>query len=567
MRLSQLLAPTLREDPAEAEVVSHKLMLRAGYIRKVAAGIYTYLPLFKKVAAKIENIIREELDKRGAQEVFLPSLVPKELWQESGRWDYYGRELLRLKDRKDRDFCYGPTHEEVVVDLVRNNVKSYKELPLNLYQIQTKFRDEIRPRFGLMRGREFTMKDAYSFHASQKSLDETYGEMAEAYGDIFKRCGLGYRIVDADSGNIGGAKSQEFMILADTGEDELLYCSHCQYAANVEKAIAGSIKNQAETVLEQIKEVSTPNVKSIEEVADFFKVSPAKLIKTLIYQADEQFIMILIRGDYEVNEAKLKSITGANQLFLAHEDDVKANIGASIGFAGPITKEKKLQLYADKSIEGLTNAITGANKDDFHLSGISVDRDLRLKDFNDLRIAQQDETCPVCNDGKYKTERGIEVGHIFQLGEKYSAGMNATYLDENGRETPYIMGCYGIGVGRTAAAAIEQNHDEHGIIWPMSIAPYQVLILIANMKNTEQVEVANAMYKKLQKNGIEVLLDDRTDRLGAKFKDADLMGIPIRIIVGKKADEGIVEYSLRKNSEKKELEIDRIIETVRDEIQ
>ena len=555
MRYSQYFIPTLRDVPTDAEVPSQIFALRGGYVKKIAAGIYDYLPLGLRVIRKIENIIRQELNKKGAIEVLMPSMVPAELWQESGRWYAYGKELLRIKDRADREFCYGPTHEEVIVDMVRNNIKSYKQLPVNLYQIQAKFRDEIRPRFGLMRAREFTMKDAYSFHASAESLEQTYQDMFEAYSNIFRHCGLNFRVVKADSGNIGGNASQEFMITADTGEDAILYCDHCDYAANIEKATT-VIKNKDSEPVKKREVVNTPDKKSIEEVAQFLNIPINKIIKGVFYRfiTDDKlnFAMVFIRGDYEVNETKLKNLLKATDLELAKPEDTKNNWGAPDGFVGP---GKPLQIYVHNTIEVFDNSLTdaknmvcGANQKDKHLLNFNPERDLsRFEDivFVDLNMTKEGDDCPECAKGKLTKERGIEVGHIFKLGTKYSKAMNAAYLDEKGQEQHFIMGCYGIGVGRTAMAAIEQAHDEHGPIWPAQIAPFEVILITANMETEEQVKAAEKLYVELQNKNIDVLFDDRKDRIGVKFNDADLIGAPLRIVIGKKISEGIIELNYR----------------------
>ncbi|MDD5457250.1 MAG: proline--tRNA ligase [Candidatus Margulisbacteria bacterium] len=556
MRYSQYFIPTLRDVPADAEVPSQIFALRGGYVKKIAAGIYDYLPLGLRVIRKIENIIREELNKKGAIEILMPSMVPVELWQESGRWYAYGKELLRIKDRADREFCYGPTHEEVIVDMVRNNIQSYKQLPVNLYQIQAKFRDEIRPRFGLMRAREFTMKDAYSFHSNTESLDKTYQDMFEAYSNIFKRCGLKFRVVRADSGNIGGNASQEFMITADTGEDAILYCDHCDYSANIEKATT-IIKNIDSEPAKKMELVNTPDKKSIEEVAKFLKVPDYKTMKAVFYRflkGDKLgFAMVFVRGDYEINETKVKNILDATTIELAKPEETSEYWGCENGFIGPNKPSKKKTDYQvvelfDNSLTNAKNMVCGANQKDKHLLNFNPARDLsRFEDivFVDLNMTREGDDCPECHKGKLKKERGIEVGHIFKLGTKYSKAMNASYLDEKGLEQNFIMGCYGIGVGRTAMAAIEQAHDEHGPLWPVQIAPFEVILITANMETPEQVTAAEKLYIELQNKNIEVLFDDRKDRIGVKFNDADLIGAPLRIIIGKKIAEGIIELNYR----------------------
>lgn len=560
MKMSQLLIPTLREAPAEAEIMSHNLMLRAGLMRKLAAGVYSFLPLGYRVIKKIENIVREEMDKKGAQELLLPALQPAELWQDSGRWNVYGKELMRLKDRHDREFCLGPTHEEVITDLVRREVKSYKQLPLNLYQIQTKFRDEIRPRFGLMRGREFIMKDAYSFDYSREGLDESYEKMYEAYCNIFKRCGLAYRAVEADTGTIGGSDSHEFMVMAETGENEIVHCESCHYAANIEKAVCVAPQELDTTSQEllPLEEVKTPDIHTIEELSKFLNINVEQTIKTLLYQADDEVIAVLVRGDREVNEIKLKNILGCVELYLAETETVEKITNAAVGFAGPVHLAG-VKIFADYEIKNVINGIVGANKTDYHLKNVNFKRDFEVEAFYDLRLATIDDVCPHCGSPIAIT-RGIEVGHIFKLGTKYSEAMNATYLDENGKKQVCIMGCYGIGIGRTAAAAIEQNNDDKGIIWPMPIAPFHVVIVPIKVNDRDIMNIADNLYQSFSEKGIEVIIDDRKERPGVKFNDADLIGFPIRIVVGKKSvTENKVEVKLRKNGQEWEEQLDQVI--------
>lgn len=550
MRFTKMFIPTIKDAPKDAEVISHQLMIRAGMIRKVASGIYNFLPLGLRVLKKVENIVRQEMNRAGAQEVLMPMVVPSELWQESKRWDVYGKELLRLKDRHDRDFCLGPTHEEVITDMVRRDVRSYRQLPLNLYQIQTKFRDEIRPRFGLMRGREFIMKDAYSFHATDEDAEREYKNMYETYSRIFERCGLKFRAVEADTGNIGGSFSHEFMVLADTGEDAIASCNKCRYAANVEKAetrVQGFKGPRVQGQEKPLEKVSTPNMKSVEEVSKFFKVSPQSLIKTLIYDSDKGGFAVLLRGDYEINEAKLKKHADAQWLKLADEETVKKITNAPSGFAGPVGL--KCKIIADYSIQNIVNAVAGANEKDSHFINVNPERDFKADNFFDLRNVVHGDDCPRC-DGKLDIMRGIEVGHIFKLGTKYSESMNAVFLDENGKERPFIMGCYGIGIGRTAAASIEQNHDKDGIVWPMPLAPFHVHVVPVNVNDKNVMDAAEDIYKNLQDVGIDILMDDRDERAGAKFKDADLIGVPIRITIGSKnLENNMVEMKLRKEAE------------------
>jgi len=549
MRYSQLLIPTLKEDPAEAEVVSHKLMMRAGMIRKLAAGIYTYLPLGYRVIRKVEQIIREEMNRAGAQEVLMPAVQPASLWKESGRWDHYGRELLRVRDRKDTEFCIGPTHEEVITDLVRMNVRSYRELPLNLYQIQTKFRDEIRPRFGLMRGREFIMKDAYSFDRDEAGGDESYRKMFDAYCRIFERCGLEFRAVEADTGTIGGNFSHEFMVMAETGEDAVACCDSCSYAANTERAGIREEPAAAFGEAGTLEEVRTPGKKSVEEVSAFLNVGPEKLIKTLIVMDGEGHAAVgLVRGDHELNEIKLKNRLGWETITLADEETVRRVTGGPSGFSGPVGLTG-FPVIADHGILSVTEGVTGANRADLHLVNVRVNRDFTPDAFDDIRIAREGDGCPRCS-GRLKISRGIEVGHIFKLGTKYSESMGATFLDEDGKSRPMIMGCYGIGVGRTVAAAIEQNHDPDGICWPVPIAPFSALILPLSAKSKEVVDLAEKFYGALREKGIDVLLDDRNERPGFKFKDADLIGIPCRIVIGDRGlKEGVVEIKERRTGE------------------
>ena len=562
MYYSKILIPTLKESPADAEVISHKLMVRAGMIRQMAAGIYSTLPLGLRVLKKVEQIVREEMNRIGGQEVFLPSVQPAELWEESGRWEFYGKELLRLKDRHDREFCYGPTHEEIITDIVRRDVHSYRQLPITLYQIQTKFRDEVRPRFGIMRGREFTMKDAYSFHTTEESTRETYSQMAEAYSRIFERCGLDFKMVEADSGTIGGSFSHEFVVLADSGEDRIGFCDSCDYASNLEKAEARAAKPNSESTSEEdIKEVSTPGKKSVEEVTQFLNVSSDKLIKTIVFETDQGLVAGLVRGDREINPVKLKNLIDCEWLNPAPEELITKETGVPCGYLGPVGTQ--LKVFADTEITHMSNGITGANKADTHLTGVQFGRDLKVEKVGDLRDVNEGDRCPKCDSGKYKIKRGIEVGHIFILGAKYSEAMKAHYLDDQGKEKPMIMGCYGIGVGRTAAAAIEQNYDEKGIIWPLPLAPFQAVILPVNFKVDAVRSAAETIYKTLWEQGVETLLDDRSDRLGVKFKDAELLGIPLQIIIGpKNLDEGKVELKSRKTGESKLISFPEEISTV-----
>lgn len=551
MRYSTYFIPTHREIPADAEVVSHQLMLRAGLIRKLTSGIYTYLPAGLRSIKKVENIIREEMNRAGAIEVLMPAVQPAELWQESGRWDYYGRELLRFKDRHNRDACFGPTHEEVITDLVRYEVQSYKQLPLNFYQIQTKFRDEIRPRFGIMRGREFIMKDAYSFDVDEKAAGESYDRMYEAYNRIFERCGLRFKAVEADTGPIGGSYSHEFMVLAESGEDLIASCLRCSYAANLEKAEIKPAEQQTsekEVPLRDTEEIHTPDIKTIDDLALFLSVSPRELLKTLIYRMDDgEIVAALVRGDHELNEAKFRNLLGVETLEMADPETVHRTTGAPTGFAGPVGL--KVRMVADLAVKEMKNFVTGANREDFHLRNVNLDRDFQVEKFGDIRTITPEDTCPRCG-GDIEFKRGIEVGHIFKLGTKYSRAMNAVYLDEQGRKEFMVMGCYGIGVGRTVAAAIEQNHDEAGIIFPIQIAPFEVTILPLQMHESPVTNTAEQIYRFLQKNGVDVLLDDRNERAGVKFMDADLLGIPLRVTVGTRGvKNGEIEVKMRADEE------------------
>ncbi|MCL6622444.1 MAG: proline--tRNA ligase [Syntrophobacterales bacterium] len=533
MLYSRLLIPTLKENPAEAEAVSHRLLLRAGMIRKLASGIYNYLPLGLKVLRKVEAIVREEMNRAGAQEVLLPAVQPAELWLESGRWQVYGKELLRFKDRHQRDCCFGPTHEEVITDLVRREVHSYRQLPLNLYQIQVKFRDEIRPRFGLIRGREFIMKDGYSFDVDEAQAEVTYQAMYEAYSRIFRRCGLDFKVVEADTGPIGGSFSHEFMVLADTGEDTLASCTACDYAANLEKAEAVAPDPQPAPVSgpEPCREVATPGVRTVEEVAAFFRTTPAEIIKTLLYETEQGPVAVLLRGDHEVNEVKVKNLLGVTDLFLAGPARVEELTGAEVGFSGPVGLN--LPLYADQAVMALARGITGANRSGYHLAGVVPGRDFQPTRVADLRLVTEQDPCPRCG-GRITLLKGIEVGHIFKLGAKYSQALKATFLDAAGEERFFFMGCYGIGVSRIVAAAIEQGHDADGIIWPMALAPFQVMLIPISLEEEATRAAAFRVYEELAAAGVEVLLDDRDERPGVKFKDCDLLGIPLRVVVGPK---------------------------------
>ena len=551
MRWSRYFLYTLRDNPSDAEVISHQLLARAGMIDKLAAGIYTYLPLGWRSIEKLARIVREEMNAAGSVELMMPCVQPAELWQESGRWQRYGKELLRIKDRHDRDFCFGPTHEEVVTDAVRRRITSYRQLPANLYQIQTKFRDEIRPRFGLMRGREFVMKDAYSFHVSPESLDETYRAMEKAYRRIFDRCKLSYTAVEADTGNIGGSESHEFMVLADTGEDAVVACE-CGYGANVEKAASGAIAASPAwpgTPPARPEPVHTPGAASVEDVAAFLRLAPAHFIKTMIVETDKEFAVALVRGDDEVNEVKLKNALDATHLQLAAESKVEQVTGGAMGYSGPVGLAG-LRVVADPEVMRMEVAATGANRADHHLLGVVPSRDFNPDLVVDIRVARQGDPCPRCGS-PLLVKRGIEVGHIFKLGTKYSKSMACNFLDEKGGMQPMIMGCYGLGVGRTVAAAVEQNHDDAGIVWPRPLAPFEVELIALNSDVAAVRDAAEKLYGELQGAGCEVFYDDRDERPGVKFNDADLVGFPVRAVVGKKGVElGQAELSLRRDKAK-----------------
>ncbi len=551
MRWSQYYLFTTREVPNDAEVVSHQLMIRTGMIKKVAAGIYSYLPYGWRSLQKLMAIVRRELEVSGAIELSMPAIQPGELWQESGRWERYGKELLRIKDRHDREFVFGPTHEEVITDLVRRDLKSYRQLPINLYQIQTKFRDEIRPRFGLMRGREFLMKDAYSFHVDAESLDVTYTAMHDAYSRIFRACQLDFTAVEADTGTIGGSASHEFMVVASTGESAVVRCPDCGYAANVEKA-----ETQREAVetaapsAEAYSKVSTPGTTSVEQVAKFLGTTPDRVVKTLIYESEKGFVAVAMRGDREVNEVKLTNLLDVQHLALASEEKVRQATNAPVGFAGPVGLPPEVPLYADPSVRGLSGFACGANEADAHLINVSWDRDVTPKAWVDLLLVTGGDACPRCS-GTLELFRGIEVGHIFKLGTKYSQALACNFADEGGVDQPMVMGCYGLGIGRTVAAAIEQNHDADGIIWPRPLAPFEVLIAALNPNDETVRTAAEEIYAALRSKGVDVLYDDRDERPGVKFKDADLVGIPVRVTVGAKSlADGKIEISLRRDREK-----------------
>jgi len=567
IRYSRYLMPTTKETPSDAEVTSHRLMLRAGLIRKVASGIYTYLPAGLRVLRKVERIIREEMDRTGAQEVLMPAVVPAELWQESGRWEAYGKELLRFRDRADREFCLGPTHEEVITDLVRREIRSYRQLPANFYQIQDKFRDEIRPRFGLMRGREFFMKDAYSFDADEEGAARSYRQMYEAYCRIFRRMGLSFRAVEADTGSIGGSSSHEFMVIAESGEDAIVSCTACEYSANVEKAECppGPDAESPGRRTGAPRKVSTPGRRTIGEVSSFLGIDPGLLLKTLVFESDKGDAAVVLSGRYEVNEVKVKNILGADWVRLAPEERVRELTGAPSGYAGPVGLA--MRVLADQSVRAIPVGATGANEADAHLVEVVPGRDFEPEVYADLRMVTENDRCPRCGAGLH-VSRGIEVGHVFRLGTKYSKALSATFLDSDGKEKLMVMGCYGIGVGRTAAAAIEQNHDEDGIIWPVSIAPFEVCLLPLNMKVEGMAREAERVGGELSGRGIEVLLDDREERPGIKFKDADLAGIPVRVTFGEKNFQaGFAEIRDRRTGRTERVELPALVDRVDAEVQ
>ena len=577
MKMSKLFVQTLREFPSDAEVISHKMLVRAGYIRKLTSGVYNYLPLMWRVLKKIENIVREEMDAAGAQELLMPFVQPKELWEESGRWEVYGKELMRLRDRHNREMCLGPTHEEIITSIARDGLKSYKQLPVNLYQIQSKFRDEVRPRFGLLRGREFIMKDAYSFDMTQEGLKKEYANMAQAYTKIFKRCGLNTKMVQSDSGAIGGSVSHEFMVITDTdaGENDVFYCDSCDYSANSNHAVSNlpgvneGVKLTGDWQTAQI--VDTPNTHSIEELCDFLKIPATLIVKTLVYIIDKKPVLALIRGDKQVEETKLMNAFGGNDIRIATAGEIEEMMGvngfdAAKGFIGPQGLKEyngyEITVIADETVRDMKNFVIGVNQKDKHGIGYNWDLDVKLPEtVTDIRLVEAGELCPQC--GKpLKVTRGIEVGNIFQLGTKYSKPMNAVYLDQNGKTQPYIMGCYGIGISRTAAAAVEAHYDEHGIKWPLAIAPYHAIVIPVSTKDEEQMRVANDIYTTLKKHGAEVVIDDRDERAGVKFKDADLIGFPYQIIVGKSIADGNVEFKIRETDEKTAMKPEEAAEVV-----
>ena len=569
MRWSRALIPTLKEDPADAEVASHRLMIRAGLLRPVARGVYTYLPLLLRSIRKVSRIIREELDRMGAVELLPPILHPAELWQETGRWDLYGPLMMRVTDRHDREYALGPTHEEIVTDLIRREVRSYRQLPLSVYQIQTKYRDEIRPRFGVMRAREFLMKDAYSFDADEASMADTYQKFHDAYCAIFDRCELGYRAVEAEAGEIGGTVNHEFMVLAGTGESAILSCAACGYGAASERAESAQRDHELPDghQLAPLEVVDTPGKTTVDEVSQLLGKPADSFVKTLLFETDGKTIAALVRGDREINESKLRRLLAVERVEMAEPDRVKEVTGAEVGFAGPHTLPDTVRIIADYSLAGHGNLVAGANQTDRHVTGLEIGRDVEPEEWADVSLAVEGDPCPQCRQ-PLKETRGIEVGHIFQLGTKYSVAMNATFLDESGSPVPFEMCSYGIGVTRVIAAAIEQNHDDRGIIWPVAIAPYEVEVIPLNMDSEVVVQTAEHIYDACQAADLEVLLDDRADRAGSKFADADLIGVPWRVVVGDRGvEEGVVEVASRRDAETATVAPNEVAAYLRDRIQ
>ena len=561
MRVTQMLIPTLREVPSEADTISHQLLLRAGMVRKVAAGIYTLLPLGNRVVRKIEQIVREEMDRAGGVELLLPIVQPAELWHQTGRWDVYGPEMFRLKDRHGRDFCLGPTHEELITHLFSQEVKSYRQLPLLLYQIHNKYRDERRPRFGLMRGREFIMKDLYSFDKDEDGLAVSYQKMYDAYSRVFERCGLRFRAVEADSGAIGGEHSHEFMVIADTGEAEITYCPVCDYAANVEKTPCHYQGSEQKEEAGPLQLVATPGARTVEDVASYLNLDHTKVLKSLFYKVDGKLVIVLVRGDRLVNEVKVLNFLNANHLEVADEREMD-DLGIPMGFAGPVGLRERtdVTILGDWETKHLYNAVAGANKKEYHYLNVNPGRDYQVDYYGDFRLAVEGDPCPHCGVG-LKVQRGIEVGHIFKLGTKYSEAMGATILDEQGKEKPVIMGCYGIGITRTMAAAVEQSHDQDGIIWPVSIAPFEVVLMAVNPGDPQLAGYAEDLYRRFVEAGVDVLFDDRNERAGVKFKDADLIGFPARVVIGKKMlSDGLVEIKWRSTGEITYKKMDEVID-------
>lgn len=566
MRMSKMYMPTLKEDPAEAELSSHRLLLRAGMIRRLVSGIYSYLPLGYRTIRKVENIVREEMDKAGSQELLMSAVQPKELWESTGRWESFGPEMWKLNDRHSREFCLGPTHEEYFTDLIKGEITSYKQLPLNLYQIQTKYRDEKRPRFGLMRSREFIMKDAYSFDIDEKAMEESYKEMWKTYEKIFTRLNLDFRVVEGDSGTMGGSGSHEFVAMSDAGEGVMVYCNQCEYAATDEKAyVVYQVDNEGEEERE-LEKVHTPGLRTIEDLVNFFDMDESSFAKALVYNVDGEAVVVVIPGDRDLNEVKLCNYLGvsSHDIEMADEEMIYQVSNAHQGFTGPVGLKEGTRLLVDSRITKMKNLIVGGNETDYHIKNVNYGRDFQGELVEDLLLIEEGDNCPECGS-KLKIDRGIEVGHIFQLGRKYSQGLNAKFLDENGRENSFLMGSYGIGITRSVAAIIEQHHDDNGIIWPLNLAPYHVIITVINAKNKEQIDLGEELYRALVDEGIEVLLDDRRDRPGVKFNDRDLIGIPIRITVGRDAGDSIVEYSLREDGENQDLHKDEILDKIKRE--
>ena len=567
MKMSKMYMPTLREVPSDAEIPSHQLLLRAGMIRQLVSGIYSYLPLGYRVIRKIEQIVREEMDNAGSQELLMSAIQPRELWEATNRWEDFGPEMWKVKDRNNREFCLGPTHEEYFTNLIKDEIKSYKQLPLNLYQIQTKYRDEKRPRFGLMRCREFIMKDAYSFDTNEENMVKAYDLMWEAYDKVFTRLHLNYRIVEGDTGAMGGKQSHEFMAMSDIGEALVAFCDSCNYAATDEKAtVVYNNETSLETELE-MERVSTPSITTIEGLMNFFNVDGSKFAKALVFNEKGKPVIAIIPGDRELNETKLNNYLGVaeHDIELADEETIKRITGANVGFTGPIGLKEEVKIIVDSSIVNMKNLVVGGNETDYHIKNVNFGRDFKGEIADDLLLVREGDKCPKCS-GHLQMERGIEVGNIFQLGKKYSQGIGSKFLDENGKEQFFQMGSYGIGVSRSVAAIIEQCHDEKGIVWPLNVAPYHVIVTVINTKNEEQMNLGEEIYKDLMNIGAEVLLDDRNERAGIKFNDRDLIGIPIRITVGKMAGEGIVEYSLRSSEEKEELSAKEVIELVENQL-
>lgn len=564
MKMSKIYMPTLREVPSEAEISSHKLLLRAGMMRKLVSGIYSYLPLGYRVIRKVEEIVREEMDNAGSQELLMSAIQPKELWEATGRWENFGPEMFRLNDRNSRQFCLGPTHEEYFTNLVKDEIKSYKQLPLNLYQIQTKYRDEKRPRFGLMRCREFIMKDAYSFDVDEENMKIAYENMWKAYEKVFDRLKLNYKVVQGDTGAMGGKISHEFMAMSDVGESLVAYCKECEYAATDEKAeVIYNVGNEEEEL--EMEKVYTPDVTTIEDLGEFFKIDLSNFGKALAFNILGKPVVAIIPGDRELNETKLCNYLGigSHELEMADEDMILDITGANKGFTGPVGLKKDVKLIVDSRITKMKNLVVGGNETDYHIKNVNYGRDFKGEVVEDLLLVRERDICPKCGSKLYM-DRGIEVGNIFQLGTKYSGDLNANYLDENGKEKPFVMGCYGIGVSRSVAAVVEQYHDDKGIVWPLVVAPYHAIITVINIKNEEQMALGEKLYEDLKALGIEVLLDDRKERAGVKFNDRDLIGIPIRITVGKKAGESIVEYSLRREDNSEEVNIDNLPSLIKD---